>query len=209
MLTFAGIRNVEVEPRTGKVSVILAFTHWKKEDPNVEKPKRMSGYLWRTSTSSTDPIYFLQRWLLVQSRYEYGLITKRARPDDDGNYLYPPSIDEGRTTPTKEELLQLPLASFYTVIHAIDDRKMGAPRSAPVWPQAYRRNASNVQVVKRRFAFYPKEILKRFVFHSLRNGFFVHVAITLAKFRQWDILTAMRGACFLGDWAWKTNPAKW
>ncbi|GMH60773.1 hypothetical protein TrRE_jg12732 [Triparma retinervis] len=66
-----------------------------------------------------------------------------------------------------------------------------------------------VKMVKKRFAFYPEFILKRFVFHSTRNGFFINAVIVLGHANDSDIVTSMRAACFLGDWRWLTDPNKW
>ena len=64
------------------MSLNIAFNHWKKEEPYVEKVKRISGFLWATPEFATDPVYFLQRYLLEKSNYKYGLVTFRTLIDD-------------------------------------------------------------------------------------------------------------------------------
>lgn len=117
------------------------------------------------------------------------------------------SIDESLTTPTLAHLQTYPITSFFTIL---DVKTLHHdPKSEHLWSRCWTYTQPNVDMVKRRFKFYPPEVVTRFVFHSLRNGFYVHTVLTLASFNNWDLPSAVRATCLLGDWAWKTNPSKW
>ena len=77
-----------------------------------------------------------------------------------------------------------------------------------MWTRVALNTNKNAVMVRKRLAFYPPDIVSRFVYHSLRDGFFVNGTIQSGKNHNWDIHPTMRMMCYLGDWSYKTDPNK-
>ena len=65
--------------------------------------------------------------------------------------------------------------------------------------------ANNARMVGRRFSHYPTRLRERFVFHSLRSGFYCTTVYYFAKNNCWDWPAALNVAKFLGEWRVKVR----
>jgi hypothetical protein len=68
---------------------------------------------------------------------------------------------------------------------------------------------NNALMVRRRFSHYPPWLLERFVFHSLRAGFYVTTVFNIARHNAWNIGQALDAAKLLGEWKIHTDPSVW
>ncbi|GMH53136.1 hypothetical protein TrRE_jg11214, partial [Triparma retinervis] len=205
-LTLDSIKHIVMEA-DGEILISFSFTNWKRDHPGEAKPKRVSGYIWKTENWRNDIVYHLHRYLLQRTKQKVGLVyyvqTKISI------FGYTPEFDERLKSPQSLSELQAGIRNdeLTTVVETL--RFCHDKSELALWTRASHHSSSMVKVVKKRFAFYPEFILKRFVFHSTRNGFFINAVIVLGHANDSDIVTSMRAACFLGDWRWLTDPNKW
>ena len=102
--------------------------------------------------------------------------------------LYPTDIDITPFIPTYKELLyDGKVVTWFTVME----------RAGPeFWNMQFWSQKSverhNSDMVRKRFGFYPERLVKKFVFHSLRHGFFITLVISNLELSRWDAEACMK-----------------
>ena len=194
-LSLADITEVHVSILTHRIRVTCNFHKFKARGVGVARRKNFSG----TLDDPASPIYHLHCRILELTNGEMGLI----RCDSSEESMYGWKNNPAALGIVADDIENNRFKTINQYVYEKNDEQL---RRTFLFarPQTNVTN-NNVLLVRRRFSHYPTRLRERFVFHSLRSGFYCTTVYYFAKNNCWDWPAALNVAKFLGEWRVKVR----
>ena len=202
LLRLQDIIEIDINLQTLRIRVSCNMYRFKARGEGWARIKNFSGYI----NQPNNPIYHLHHRILELTNGAMGLI--RCNSIEESMYTY--KYDPASVGIVAEDVRAEP-RNYTTIInylHEQDDQDLKETylftRGSLTSP-----TSRHAQMVRKRFAHYPPQLLKRLVFHSLRAGFYVTTVFNIAKHNAWNVGQALDVAKLLGEWRIHTDPSVW
>ena len=200
LLRLQDIIEIEIDEQTLRIRVSCNMYRFKARGEGWARIKNFSGYI----DQPNNPIYHLHHRILELTNGAMGLI--RCNSIEESMYGW--NNDPAMVGLVAVDVTTNNYTTIINYLHEQDDEDLretflfyrGALTST---------TSRHAQMVRRRFSHYPPWLLKRFVFHSLRAGFYVTTVFNIAKHNAWNVGQALDFAKLLGEWRIHTDPSVW
>ena len=189
--------EIFVDIVTMRVRCTIRFFKFKGRGEGNDRCKTFSGFL----NDPFGPIYHLHYRLLELTGGKMGLLRCHSTRDSIFGWKNDPKnygiVDDDIRRNDYETFVQ------YIDRPDNDDMKNWFVFCKPT--DHFSPTTRHAQMIKRRFAHYPAFFVDRFVFHSLRAGFYVQTVFNIARQNVWNIAQAFDVAKFVGEWRVRTG----
>ena len=200
LLRLQDIIEIEVDRQTLRIRVSCNMFKFKARGEGWARQKNFSGYI----TQPNNPIYHLHHRILELTKGAMGLI--RCNSIEESMYGW-------NNDPAMVGIVAADITTnnYTTIIHYLHEQDDEDLRNTYLFKRGSLTSPTSrhAWMVRRRFAHYPPQLLKRLVFHSLRAGFYVTTVFNIAKHNAWNVGQALDVAKLLGEWRIHTDPSVW